>query len=68
MIKDTEYKTLYDVTKNTTTIIILYNGCRVLSLEYYGQIKPCAVREYAAEAIKSGLDGFKRRRNPYTRL
>lgn len=77
MIKDTDYKTLYDVTKNTTTIIILYNGCRVLSLEYYGQIKPCAVREYAAEAIqllidkgviKNGIDGFKRRRNPYTRL
>lgn len=46
-----KYKARYNVNKGTTEIIILYNGMRVLSLEYYGQLQPPAVREYAIDAI-----------------
>lgn len=56
MTKDTEYKARYNTDRNTTEIVILYNGCRVLSLEYYGQLQPPAVKEYALEAIQVLID------------
>lgn len=43
MAKDTEYKARYNTDRNTTEIVILYNGCRVLSLEYYGQLLVTAI-------------------------
>lgn len=53
---DTEYSTSYNVMKNTTTISIIYKGSRLLSLEYYGQLQPVAVKEYAIEAVQLLID------------
>lgn len=47
---DTKYITDYDFEKGTTEICIIYQGSRVLSLEYYGQLSAGAVEEYAKEA------------------
>ena len=46
------YKARYNVNKGTTEIVILYDGMRVMSLEYYGQLQPPAVKEYAIDAIE----------------
>ena len=45
------YKGRYNLYNNTTEIIILYKGCKVMSLEFYGQLQPPAVKEYASEAV-----------------
>lgn len=52
MIKEVEYKSRYNLSGNTTQIKILYNGFRVLTLEFYGQLQPAAVEEYAKDAIE----------------
>ena len=49
---DTQYKARYNVTNDTTEIVILYKGARVMSLEFYGQLQPPAVKEYASEAVE----------------
>ena len=48
---DTQYKARYNVHNNTTEIVILYRGLRVMSLEFFGQLQPPAVKEYASEAV-----------------
>lgn len=55
-MKDTEYKSTYDIYNNTTLISIIYKGSRVLSLEYYGQLSAAAVYEYAKEAVELLID------------
>lgn len=52
MIKEVEYKARYNLSGNTTQIKILYKGFRVLTLEFYGQLQPAAVEEYAKDAIE----------------
>ena len=46
------YKARYNIERDTTQIIILHNGSRVFSLEFYGQLHGAAVDEYANEAIQ----------------
>lgn len=56
MIGDTKYISDYDYKRGTTVIGIIYKGSRVLSLEYYGQLNPAAVEEYAKEAVQLLID------------
>ena len=51
-MNETGYKARYNITNNTTEIIILYKGCKVMSLEFYGQLQPPAVKEYVSEAVE----------------
>lgn len=51
MRNEVQYKARYNLSGNTTQIIILYKGCKIFSLEFYGQLQPAAVEEYANEAI-----------------
>lgn len=49
---EVEYKARYNMDGNTTQIIILCNGCKVFSMEFFGQLQPAAVKEYADDAIE----------------
>ena len=51
-MEETEYKARYNISRDTTQIIILYKGSRVFSLEFHGQLQGAAVKEYADEAIE----------------
>ncbi|MBO7715894.1 MAG: hypothetical protein J6S85_20185 [Methanobrevibacter sp.] len=52
MLNEIEYKSFYDNDGNTTAIKIINDGFCVLTLEFYGQLQPAAVKAYADEAVE----------------
>ena len=55
-LKHITYRHSYDVFLGVTTVKIMVRGKVYLSCEIYGQLEPCAIKEYAREMVELLID------------